>query len=53
MGIGYDFGGSALNLALSWVESQKSEPLFDSGLTDLVGIKNNQSQFLISYSVKL
>ena len=53
IGIGYDFGGSALNLALSRVESQKSEPLFDSGLTDLVGIKNNQSQFLISYSVKL
>jgi long-subunit fatty acid transport protein len=53
IGIGYDFGGSALNLALSRVESQRSEPLFDSGLTDLVGIKNNQSQFLISYSMKL
>ena len=52
-GMGYDFGGSVLNLAISKMEIQRSESMYQEGLTDPLKIKNDQIQFLVSYLLKL
>ncbi len=52
-GLGYDFGGSALNFALSNLLYERSESMFQNGLTDPIQLNKNQLQFLVSYSFKL
>lgn len=52
-GIGYDFGGSVLSLTLSKAEYQRTESMYQVALTDGIEIKNDQSQFLVSYVLKL
>ena len=52
-GLGYDFGGSVLNLAISKMEIQRSESMYQEGLTDPLKINNDQIQFLVSYLLKL
>ena len=52
-GLSYDFGGSVLSFALSKVESERSESMYQEGLTDLIQLNNNQLQFLVSYALKL
>lgn len=52
-GLGYDFGGSALNFGFSNLVFERSEPLYQDGLTDPVELNKDQFQFLVSYSLKL
>ena len=52
-GLGYDFGGSVLNLAISKIEIQRSESMYQDGLIDPIKINNDQIQFLVSYLLKL
>ena len=52
-GLGYDFGGSALNFALSNLVSERSESMYQNGLTDPIRLNKNQLQFLVSFSFKL
>ena len=52
-GLSYDFGGSVLSFALSKVEYERSESMYQEGLTDFIQLKNNQLQFLVSYALKL
>jgi hypothetical protein len=52
-GLGYDFGGSALNFALSNLVFERSESMYQTGLTDLIELNKDQFQFLVSYSFKL
>lgn len=52
-GLGYDFGASKLDLALYKSTRNHQEPLYPLGLTDPIGLKNEQLQFLVSYILKL
>jgi long-subunit fatty acid transport protein len=52
-GLGYDFGGSALNFALSNLVFERSESMYQTGLTDPIELNKDQFQFLVSYSFKL
>lgn len=52
-GLGYDFGGSALNFALSNLVFGRSESMYQTGLTDPIELNKDQFQFLVSYSFKL
>ena len=52
-GFGYDFGGSILNLALSKMEIQRSESMYQEGLVDPIKINIDQIQFLVSCSIRL
>ncbi len=52
-GFGYDFGGSNLSIALSKIEYQRSESMYQEGLTDTLQINNDQFQFMVSYFLKL
>ena len=52
-GLGYDFGGSILNLSLTQSEYQHSERIYQDGLTDPIRLNKDQIQFLVSYSFKL
>ena len=52
-GLGYDFGGSALNFTFSNIIFERSEPMYQSGLTDPIQLSKNQFQFLVSLSLKL
>ena len=52
-GLGYDFGGSALNFALSNLVFERSESIYQTGLTDPIELNKDQFQFLVSYSFKL
>lgn len=52
-GLGYDFGGSVLNLSLTQSEYQHSERMYQDGLTDPIRLNKDQIQFLVSYSFKL
>jgi hypothetical protein len=51
--LGYDFGGSALNFALSNLVFGRSESMYQTGLTDPIELNKDQFQFLVSYSFKL
>ena len=53
LGLGYDFGGSTLSMALVQQERQRSESLYQEGLTDQFSLKNEQLQFVVSYLLKL
>ena len=52
-GLGYNFGGSALNFALSNLVLERSESIYQTGLTDPIELNKDQFQFLVSYSLKL
>ena len=52
-GLGYNFGGSALNFGFSNLVFNRSEPLYHNGLDDPIEINKDQFQFLVSYSLKL
>ena len=52
-GLGYDFGGSMLSLGLFLQEVERSESMYQEGLTDVIDLNNKQSQFLVSYTIKL
>ena len=52
-GLGYDFGGSALNFALSNLVFERSESMYQNGLTDPIILIKDQFQFLVSFSLKL
>tara|TARA_B100001250_G_scaffold317522_1_gene279966 strand:- start:715 stop:1422 length:708 start_codon:yes stop_codon:yes gene_type:complete len=52
-GLGYDFGRSVLNFALSNIEYQHSESIYQNGFTDTIQLNKDQVQFLVSYSFKL
>ena len=52
-GIGYNFGGSALNFGFSNLVYERSEPMYQTGLTDPIELNKDQFQFLVSYSLKL
>ena len=52
-GLGYDFGRSVLNFALSNIEYQHSESIYQNGFTDTIQLNKDQIQFLVSYSFKL
>ncbi len=52
-GLGYDFGGSALNFALSNLVFERSESMYQTGLTNPIELNKDQFQFLVSYSFKL
>ena len=52
-GLGYDFGGSTLNFTFSNLVFERSEPIYQSGLTDPIQLSKNQFQFLVSLSLKL
>ena len=52
-GLGYDFGGSALNLTFSNLVFERSEPMYQTGLNNPIQLSKNQFQFLVSLSLKL
>ena len=52
-GLGYDFGGRALNFAFSNLVFERSEPMYQTGLTDPIQLNKDQFQFLVSFSLKL
>ena len=52
-GLGYDFGVSALNFALSNLVFERSESMYQTGLTDPIELNKDQFQFMVSYSFKL
>ena len=52
-GLGYDFGGSALNFAFSNLVFECSEPMYQTGLADPIQLNKDQFQFLVSFSLKL
>ena len=52
-GLGYDFGGSALNLTFSNLFFERSEPMYQTGLNNRIKLSKNQFQFLVSFSLKL
>ena len=53
IGLGYDFGGSALNLTFSNLVFERSEPMYQTGLNNPIQLRKNQFQFLVSLSLKL
>ena len=52
-GMGYNFGGSTLNFGTSNLVYERSESIYQNGLTDPIKLGKNQFQFLVSYSIKL
>jgi long-subunit fatty acid transport protein len=52
-GLGFDFGGSVVNISLSDIEYQHSEQMYQEGLNDSIKLNKDQIQFLVSYSFKL
>ena len=52
-GLGYNFGGSALNFGISNLVYERSESIYQNGLTDPIKLGKNQFKFLVSYSIKL
>lgn len=52
-GIGFDFGGSNLNLSLVKFEQNRDFTVFSRGLTSPYSIKENLTQFTLSYNFKL
>ena len=52
-GIGFDFGGSNLNFSLIMFEQNRDFKVFSRGLTSPYSIKQNLSQFTLSYNFKL
>ena len=53
IGIGFDFGGSNLNLSLVKFEQNRDFTVFSRGLTSPYSIKENLTQFTLSYNFKL
>ncbi len=51
-GIGYDFGASKLDLAISRYERDTTERLFDSGITTPALIDNSNTNVTLSYTTK-
>ena len=52
-GLGYDLGGSLLNIGILNQNIKKSESMYQEGLTDIIYLRNRQEQFFISLAVKL
>ena len=52
-GLGYDLGGSLLNIGILNQNIKKSETIYQEGLTDIIYLRNKQEQFFISLAVKL
>ncbi len=53
LGIGFDFGGSNLNISFIKFEQNKDFKLFSKGLTSPYQIKENLTQLTLSYNFKL
>lgn len=51
-GIGYDFGGSRLDLAFSRTEQDVNEFFFDSGATNTALVNRTNSNIVLSYTLK-
>ena len=52
-GIGLDFGGSSLNLALVQFRQNKEFELFSRGLTDVYNLSDQITQVSMTYNIKL
>jgi long-subunit fatty acid transport protein len=52
-GIGFDFGGSNLNLSLVKFQQNRDFTVFSKGLTSPYSIKENLTRFTLSYNFKL
>ena len=51
-GIGYDFGGSRLDLAVNRTERDASEQFFDSGLNNAALVNRTNTNVTLSYTMK-
>ena len=52
-GLGYDLGGSMLNIGILNQNIKKSEIMYQEGLTDIIYLRNKEEQFFISLAIKL
>ncbi len=52
-GLGYDLGGSLLNIGILNHNIKKSETIYQEGLTDIIDLTNRKKQFFISLAFKL
>lgn len=53
LGIGFDFGGSTLNLSFVNQKTKSLETLYDQGLTDNFALNQDQYRVMVSYNFKL
>ena len=51
-GIGFDFGGSRLDLAVNRTEQDVNELLFDSGVTNSAQLNRINTNVSLSYTLK-
>ena len=52
-GLGYDLGGSVLNIGILNQNIKMSEIMYQEGLNDIIYLRNKQEQFFISLAFKL
>ena len=52
-GLGYDLGGSLLNLGILNQKIERAELMYQEGLNQTINLKNLQTQFCIGLTIKL
>jgi len=53
LGLGYNFGGSRIDLAYENSNRTINQQLYDAGLTNTTRIKTDYSNFIVSLSMNL